>query len=148
MGESCFLLQDGRKLMQITCSQVTNLSSGVLQNHWSLLLTDRVFNSDITILALEKAQVVAFMHNLCLCHHTYFTYGFVVQASSGQGQGWLKSTERVILSTLSLPPQLNTLLLTFHDTKIYTLPCKKKKNVIGKFIFILNSGHIFLHHYE
>lgn len=111
---------------------MTNLSSGVLQNHWSLLLTDRVFNSDITILALEKAQVVAFMHNLCLCHHTYFTYGFVVQASSGQGQGWLKSTERIILSTLSLPPQLNTLLLTFHDTKIYTLPCKKKKKCYRK----------------
>lgn len=99
MGENCFPLQDGGKLMQITCSQVTNLSSGVLPNHWSLLLTDRIFNSGITTSALEKAQVVGFTHNLYLCHHTYFTYGFVVEALSGQGQGWLKSTERIILST-------------------------------------------------
>ena len=66
MGENCFLLQDGRKLMQITCSIVTNLSSGVLQNHWSLLLTGRIFSSGKTTFSSIQFSSVA-QSRLTLC---------------------------------------------------------------------------------
>ena len=52
--------------MQITCSIVTNLSSGVLQNHWSLLLTGRIFNSGKTTFSSIQFSSVA-QSRLTLC---------------------------------------------------------------------------------